>query len=411
MSESSRGGAESSRFPEYWEGRKSYFKNYTGGAPPQTGASANKSKGSPSTISGGAAERARGASGKALYGSYARECYIATEVYGNVNHVSVDRLREFRDYTLLNSWLGKKIVEMYYSGAGKRAAEFIRTTADWVRHPIRLVLDALVRVIPNYRNTHESNFGHYQGELKLECKEFTKKASEFIENEAKKRSKTKLLVGLSGGVDSAVAAGLCAETRLETKLATVTDKKYSRLQDLEDSKKIAEHLGLEHEIIDATDMYGTISESDDFIRLHTMMGFRKALINSIAEKEERVIISSGNRTESCLGIFCSNNILGDIFPLANLYKTQVYQLAKYMGFPESIALKPSHDGIKGHLDDEAAIGISFKEFDVLAYLFKGKGFKPKKICRLLGYNPEVIEMIISLIKQNETSLEFPGLDV
>lgn len=260
---------------------------------------------------------------------------------------------------------------------------------------------------PEFRQT--LNLYKYRAELNLDAKRFVQKAVDFIVKEAEEREKAGLLIGLSGGVDSAVTAALSARTGLETKVVTVADQKYFRPRDLEDARVIAKKYGLRHEVIDASAAFETINETDPLILRHTMMGFRRALLNSIGEKENRLIISAGNKSETYAGIFCYNNLLGEIFPLADIFKTQVYQLAGFLGLPAHIAAKKSHDGVIGDQDDEEMLGMSFKEYDLLAYLLQDKGMSPRKVARKIGYDEEKLKRIKKSIEHNKKMTSFPEL--
>lgn len=79
------------------------------------------------------------------------ECFVATAVYGDINHPSVEALRDYRDNVLSNSSLGKVVINVYYSGAGERVANFIEDKAQILIKPIKNCLD---RVVENYSNRH-----------------------------------------------------------------------------------------------------------------------------------------------------------------------------------------------------------------------------------------------------------------
>ena len=71
-------------------------------------------------------------------------CFIATAVYGDVNAPEVKVLRDFRDSVLMESSLGRKAVDLYYSGLGQRSANFIRDHASFIIPAVRRGLDRLV---------------------------------------------------------------------------------------------------------------------------------------------------------------------------------------------------------------------------------------------------------------------------
>lgn len=76
------------------------------------------------------------------------ECFVATAVYGDPQHPAVEELREFRDEVLVGVPLGRKFVDFYYSGAGRKAAEFVREHAPFLIPAIKTGLDAVVMLYP-----------------------------------------------------------------------------------------------------------------------------------------------------------------------------------------------------------------------------------------------------------------------
>lgn len=278
---------------------------------------------------------------------------------------------------------------------------------------------------PDYLHTkNHAAYLNYLGRIKsdIDCPTFAWETKEFIVKEAEKRKgdleKPRLLVPLSGGVDSSTVAALCGISGLETKAITISDSLgYSRPQDIRDAKLIANKFGLEHEILDATSIYATIPQGSPLIKAHTMMGFRRSLLNSIAEKEQRVMVGTGNLSEFYSGLFCYNTLLGQIFPIDDLFKTQVYQLADYLLIDREspsehiseIAKKPSHSGIVGEETDEEKMGMRFEEFDVIAFLLKNKRRSPKSIARELGYEQSFIESIKKCADESKIKMTFPLL--
>ncbi|MBI4162480.1 MAG: NAD(+) synthase [Candidatus Aenigmarchaeota archaeon] len=247
--------------------------------------------------------------------------------------------------------------------------------------------------------------------LEIDRREVMNKVTEFLEKETRKRGFRKLLVPLSGGVDSATVAVISDGTGFDTKLVTVTDKEFMRPEDVRDAKIVADYFDLKHEVIDASDTFRTIDESDPLIRQHTMMGFRKALIYSIGEKEDRIVVSGGNKTELYLGLFCCNNILGELFPLGDLFKTQIYQLARYAGLP--VDAKPSHSGVRGDADDETLLGMKFYEFDLLAHYLVDRNYSPERTAEQIGhaYNLDALRRMKKVARQNVLAMKFPFLKV
>ena len=168
-----------------------------------------------------------------------------------------------------------------------------------------------------------------------------------------------------------------------------------------------------HKIVDASKQYNSLEEDIPTIKIHTMMGIRRALVYSIAEKENLTVVSCGTKSELHAGLFCMNNLLGEILPISHLYKTQVYQLAESLAahglLPEGMANKPSHCGITGEPNDEDVMGMHFEEFDTICYLLENKGYSPSKTAKTLGKATSQIENIKEQIELHKRMIEFPSV--
>lgn len=230
----------------------------------------------------------------------------------------------------------------------------------------------------------------------LDCKKFIATATNFIQEEVSKRSLKKLAVGLSGGVDSAVTLALAAGSGLSVVAITVQAENFIRRIDTEHAKLVAENLKIAQEIIDCK----AICEAIKALRLpkthHLIMGMRNTIIKELAENRKALLLGTGNKTERCANLFSANSYLGQIFPLAPLFKTQVYQLAKYFGLPACIINKESHSGIEGEKND-TFLGFPYDVFDV-AITAEEKGLEttiPKEFLALIGEKKKMANIFFS----------------
>ena len=207
--------------------------------------------------------------------------------------------------------------------------------------------------------------------LALDCDAFVFKAMSFISNQAKQRDCKSLSVGLSGGVDSAVVAALAAKTGIDTLLVTVVADGFIRKEDVDHAAMIARYLNVPQEVIDISD----ICKSIQVMRLpgmhHIIMGIRNTIIKEIAENQNSVLIGTGNKTETYSGLFSANSYLGQIFPLGSLFKSQIYQLAKFLNLPDFVINKISHGGVEGQKADDF-LGMPSNVFDVAAAVCDGE---------------------------------------
>ena len=167
---------------------------------------------------------------------------------------------------------------------------------------------------------------------------------------------------------------------------------------------IVKKLSLPYKIINVTPMlkaYFKNFSKVNKIRLGNKIAReRMSILYDVAKKEKALVIGTSNRTELLLGYFTKYGDGGvDIEPLGALYKTQVYQLAKYLNVPSQIIKKvPSADLWKGQTD-EGELGLSYQEMDEILYLLVDCGYKKNRMLKL-GYPEKKIEKIEFLLKSS-----------
>ncbi len=217
----------------------------------------------------------------------------------------------------------------------------------------------------------------------------------FLREEIGKFGFKKGVWGLSGGLDSSVVSFLAKEALgAENCLALIMPYKTSDPSAVEDAKKLAEDLGINWKTIDITpmiDAYFSQHPTENKILIGNKMAReRMSILYDYSAREKALVIGTSNKSELLLGY---GTIYGDmasaVNPLGDLYKTQIYQLAEYLGVPERIISRPpSADLWKGQADEDE-IGITYNELDtILFYLvdmrlnveeIEDKGFPKEKI--------------------------------
>lgn len=179
--------------------------------------------------------------------------------------------------------------------------------------------------------------------------------------------------GLSGGVDSSVVSFLAKEALGEENcIALIMPYKTSDTFAVEDAKNLAEKLRIRYKIIDITpmiDAYFSQHPTENRVLIGNKMAReRMSILYDYSAREKALVIGTSNKSELLLGY---GTIYGDmasaVNPLGDLYKTQVYQLAEYLGVPESILKRPpSADLWKGQTD-EGEIGLTYRELDTILF--------------------------------------------
>ena len=216
----------------------------------------------------------------------------------------------------------------------------------------------------------------------------------FLREEFERRSFEKAVVGLSGGVDSAVTAFLSAEALgPQNVIAVRMPYRTSNPDSLAHAQLVIDKLGVQSRTIDissAVDGYlSNEKDADPARRGNVMARERMIVLFDQSAKYHALPVGTGNKTERLLGYFTWHaDDSPPINPLGDLFKTQVWQLARFLGVPDVIVSKPaSADLIEGQTD-EGDFGIGYAEADrILNWLISGyspaallsRGFDANKV--------------------------------
>ena len=200
----------------------------------------------------------------------------------------------------------------------------------------------------------------------------------FLREEFERRGFEKAVVGLSGGVDSAVTAYLSAQALgPENVIAVRMPYRTSNPDSLAHAQLVIDKLGIQSRTVDispAVDGYlANEPDADPGRRGNVMARERMIVLFDLSAKYKALPVGTGNKTERLLGYFTWHaDDSPPINPLGDLFKTQVWQLATFLGVPDVIVGKPaSADLIEGQTD-ERDFGISYAEADeILNWLVSG----------------------------------------
>ncbi len=207
------------------------------------------------------------------------------------------------------------------------------------------------------------------------------------------------VVGLSGGIDSAVVARLCQLVRPDTTVCVLLPC-HSDPQDEADARHVADHFALPAVRIDLAPAYDALlrgardgvapllaleheQHPPDDIRARLPVAnlkprLRMTTLYFVANTFNHLVVGTGNRSELAIGYFTKYGDGGvDLLPLANLVKSQVRALARELGVPERVIDKPPSAGLWLGQTDEAEMGFTYADLE--RYLSDGASSVPPAV--------------------------------
>ncbi|MFA4992372.1 MAG: NAD+ synthase [Candidatus Omnitrophota bacterium] len=190
----------------------------------------------------------------------------------------------------------------------------------------------------------------------------------WIKTQVKDARAKGIVMGLSGGIDSAVVSALCREAVGRGNLLVLFMPCNSNPQDLKDAKLVAAKLKIRSKLVDLSSVY------NDFLRiLPPALGLargnlkprlRMSTLYYFANKLNYLVCGTGNKSELMVGYFTKYGDGGvDILPIADLFKRQVRKLAQELKIPQGIIDKPPTAGLWQGQTDEEEMGITYNELD------------------------------------------------
>jgi NAD+ synthase len=292
-------------------------------------------------------------------------------------------------------------------------------------------------------------------QMKIKPEEVSLSLENFIREYLDKLERSGVILGLSGGIDSAVLATLCKRAvGSERTLALVMPEKDSEDEHIKDALGFAKELGIESKLINLTpylkklgvyrlaplsripfshklrgslikrayhfyerktgenpfsaSMVGLKGKEFGSFMSHKVAYYRikhrmrMILLYYYGELENRLVVGAANKSEYEIGYFVKHGCddATDIMPLINLYKTQVRDLAQYLNIPSRIIEKPPSPDILPGIVDEEAIGISYEKLDLILLALE-KRWEIGEMTKVLGTEEEKIIYVRNLIQKSE----------
>ena len=248
--------------------------------------------------------------------------------------------------------------------------------------------------------------------LNLNLKEVHNELVEFLRENFKKAGFSKAVLGLSGGIDSALVAYLLRDALgKENILAIMMPYKSSNPDSLNHAKLVIEDLKINSKTIEITDMidayFKNEKEASSLRMGNKMARERMSILFDYSSKENALVVGTSNKTEIYLGY---STQFGDsacaLNPIGDLYKTNIWDLSRYLKIPnELIEKKPSADLWEGQTDEQE-MGLTYKEADQVLYRMLEENKTVEEVLAE-GFNKDLVDNIVRRMNRSEYKRRMP----
>lgn len=200
-----------------------------------------------------------------------------------------------------------------------------------------------------------------------ELKSYQEYLVNWLKEQVKKTNCKGLIVGISGGIDSALVAALATKACGSNTLGVIMPIGNMSL-DLDDAQKVIKTLKMPATTIDLTSTYQSLTNAlkiDHKLALANIKPrLRMSTLYALAQQKNYLVLGTDNKAEWMLGYFTKHGDGGvDLLPIVHLKKHEVYQLAKMLNLPESVLVKKPSAGLWPGQYDEDELGFSYQEVD------------------------------------------------
>jgi NAD+ synthase len=228
----------------------------------------------------------------------------------------------------------------------------------------------------------------------------------FVREEVHKVGFQRVVVGLSGGVDSAVTAAVAQRALgADDVVPVIMPYRGSSPASEADARAVCDQLGLRPLVVDISSQvdayFERFPDADRTRRGNKMARERMSILYDLSFVERALVIGTSNKTELLLGY---STIHGDMAhalnPLGDLYKTQVWALARALGLPDQVIDKPPSADLWEGQSDEEELGFQYALVDVLLYYVVDER-RTRPELRALGFADDFIDLILRRVRDSQ----------
>ncbi|HSB84194.1 MAG TPA: NAD+ synthase [Nitrosarchaeum sp.] len=223
----------------------------------------------------------------------------------------------------------------------------------------------------------------------------------FLLKQIEKNNAEGVILGLSGGIDSAVLAYICKRKLKEKTLAIIMpDTQITPSIETEDAMKIISLTGLEYKLIDIKPIvneYSNYLEPSDWAKGNLRARVRANILYYYANAKNYLVLGSSDKSEYLIGYFTKyGDGASDLAPIISLYKLQIREIAKILGVPQNVIEKKSSPHLWKEHEAEKELGASYEEIDSILYCIFEKKFSIEQTTKTLQIEKQMVEKIYKL---------------
>lgn len=236
--------------------------------------------------------------------------------------------------------------------------------------------------------------------------------SRFLQEELDKTDLEGFVVGLSGGVDSAVAAALAAKAVGPDKVFCVMmPHQSSNPSSAADAAAMAQRFGLPSAKVDITPMveayFKEAPDATSLRRGNFMARVRMSVLFDLSMQRRSLVMGTSNKTELLLGYGTwYGDMASSLNPIGDLYKTQVWQMARFLEIPKAIIEKPPSADLWPGQTDEGEMGLTYADADAVLYLLVDERYTVEEVAQF-GFPIERVTDIIKRVEHSQYKRRLP----
>ncbi len=226
----------------------------------------------------------------------------------------------------------------------------------------------------------------------------------------------RVVIGLSGGIDSAIVTKIAVDALGKENVKCFgMPTRFSSEGSIIDSEKLAKNLDVDFKIVNIDETFANYlqiteklfpNKSFDIVEENLQARIRGNILMAVANKTNALVLTTSNKSELAVG-YCTiyGDMSGAFAPIADLYKTDVYKLSRFLNkngeiIPENIITKPPSAELKPDQTDQDSLP-EYEILDCILFLFLEKHLDLEKIVEMTGFDKNIIKRVINLVYISE----------